>query len=410
MSDGTPSERAVGRRIAFYRQRRGLSQREFARLIDRSETWLSQVERGVRKIDRMTVLERLAGVLEVPLSELAPEAPVVAAAHEELPAATELGLALSSSHALAAVLGTSHEPADVDELSARVAEAWTYTHASEFSQVGAMLVGLLPDLETAARTTEGEAQQAVFAALARAYHACAAVLARMAEPGAAWVAADRAISAAERSGDALLMAEGAFRLTLVFQAARRLDRAQQTAATAAAALEDRAEAGEPEALSIWGALHLQLAVVAARRNDAEAAYEELAIARRAAERLGVDRNDYNTEFGSTNVALHEVAVAVELGDAGRALRGAANVDPSSLSPERQGRFLIDVARAHAQRRNVPGVVETLSRAVEVAPELAPAHPLVQRLVTDMLRSDLADEPGLRELADRLGLSSAMPSM
>ncbi|RKN14090.1 XRE family transcriptional regulator, partial [Micromonospora musae] len=222
MSDGTPSERAVGRRIAFYRQRRGLSQREFARLIDRSETWLSQVERGVRKIDRMTVLERLAGVLEVPLSELAPEAPVVAAAHEELPAATELGLALSSSHALAAVLGTSHEPADVDELSARVAEAWTYTHASEFSQVGAMLVGLLPDLETAARTTEGEAQQAVFAALARAYHACAAVLARMAEPGAAWVAADRAISAAERSGDTLLMAEGAFRLTLVFQAARRL--------------------------------------------------------------------------------------------------------------------------------------------------------------------------------------------
>jgi hypothetical protein len=35
--------------------------------------------------------------------------------------------------------------------------------------------------------------------------------------------------------------------------------------------------------------------------------------------VGDDRNDYETEFGPTNVELHAVAVAVDLGDAGEAL-------------------------------------------------------------------------------------------
>jgi len=34
-------------------------------------------------------------------------------------------------------------------------------------------------------------------------------------------------------------------------------------------------------------------------------------------RLGEDRNDYNTEFGPTNVQLHAVAVAADLGMPGK---------------------------------------------------------------------------------------------
>ena len=43
---------ALGRKIAFFRTARGLSQREFGALVDRSEAWVSQVERGERRIDR----------------------------------------------------------------------------------------------------------------------------------------------------------------------------------------------------------------------------------------------------------------------------------------------------------------------------------------------------------------------
>jgi transcriptional regulator with XRE-family HTH domain len=38
----------TGERIAYHRKRLGLSQVEFAGLIGRSESWVSQVERGVR--------------------------------------------------------------------------------------------------------------------------------------------------------------------------------------------------------------------------------------------------------------------------------------------------------------------------------------------------------------------------
>ena len=168
------------------------------------------------------------------------------------------------------------------------------------------------------------------------------------------------MSAAERAGDPYLVAAGAFRLGFVFLNARRFDQAEETARTAAEALDGRVDADQT-ALSLWGALTLQRALAAARAGHAEAAYEFIEQARQAAERLGPGRNDYNTEFGPLNVAVHEVHVAVELGDAGLALRAAAAVDTSTLSAERQARMLIDVARAHAQRRQPAEVGRAAAR-------------------------------------------------
>ena len=50
-----PTNGPVGERIAIYRRRRGLSQAVLAGLIGRSVSWLSQVERGTRAVDRMSV-------------------------------------------------------------------------------------------------------------------------------------------------------------------------------------------------------------------------------------------------------------------------------------------------------------------------------------------------------------------
>jgi transcriptional regulator with XRE-family HTH domain len=61
---------AVGERIAAYRRRRGLSQAALAGLVGRSESWLSQVERGVRSVDRLSVLLDMARVLHVDVESL----------------------------------------------------------------------------------------------------------------------------------------------------------------------------------------------------------------------------------------------------------------------------------------------------------------------------------------------------
>jgi hypothetical protein len=76
------------------------------------------------------------------------------------------------------------------------------------------------------------------------------------------------------------------------------------------------------------------------------------------------------EFGPTNVTLHQVTVAVELGDACRALRIADEFDPANLSPERRSRYLIELARAHAQRRDIPAAVATIESAYDLASEHA----------------------------------------
>jgi transcriptional regulator with XRE-family HTH domain len=67
----TPSDREpTGQRIARARRRRGLSQAVLAGLAGRSESWLSQVERGKRGVDSHSVLVRLAEVLRVDVEEL----------------------------------------------------------------------------------------------------------------------------------------------------------------------------------------------------------------------------------------------------------------------------------------------------------------------------------------------------
>ncbi|WP_018682301.1 helix-turn-helix domain-containing protein [Actinokineospora enzanensis] len=378
-------ERALGRRIAFHRGKRGLTQGQLGKIIDRSESWVSQVERGARRIDRMSVLETVATALEIDLAELAPEANVVAAVHRPK-AATSLSLTLCASDALHAVL-SDVSSVDVERLSQSAEQAWDHAHGSRYEDLSELLDTLIPELEHATRKTSGAVRRRLSVAKAKVYQSAAAVLSKLGETGAAWVAADRAISAAADAGDPLLMAAGAFRLAIAFQGARRFDQAKRTATTTIDALTGLAASGSEPAIALTGALYLQLAVASARGNEDEDAYRYLDHAAESARGLEADRNDYNTEFGPTNVLLHDVHIAVELGDAGRALRVAAKADTSALSPERRARLLIDLARAHNQRRSPDAVAAALREALRIAPEQVRNHPAVHEVLADALRVD-----------------------
>lgn len=391
-----------GQRVAFLRKKFGYSQAEFARKIGRSETWLSQVERGLRKIDRMSVLERLADALDVPLAELAPEQRVVAAGVADESSSNNLVMALASNDALRALIDSPRR-VDVGEVEDRVERAWEYTHASRYEDLADLLGKLLTDVEVAERHAAEDERERVRRAKARVYMAAAGALSKLGETGPAWVAIDRAMVAAAQVGDPLMIAEAVFRLAITFQVARRFDLATRVASTAAEAIGGIAgvDDAEPATVALYGALHLQLAIAAARSNDADSAYAHLGIAAAAAERIGEGRNDYNTEFGPANVLLHEVAAAVELGDAGRALRVAERADTSRLSRERRARLLVDVASAHAQLRHPGAVVAALTEGMAIAPEQYARNSRVRELVADLLRSDHAANPEVRTLTDKI---------
>ena len=167
-------------------------------------------------------------------------------------------------------------------LRTKARKAWDLTHAGRYTDLADLLRGLVPDLETAARAVPEDQRAEVFELMAATYQACSAALAKLGEPEAAWIAADRAMAAAERAGNPMLVAAGAFRLVFVFIAARHYDQAEETARTAAEALWPMADRGDPQAMSLWGGLTLQRAVIAARVNDPDTAYDQLERARQIA--------------------------------------------------------------------------------------------------------------------------------
>jgi transcriptional regulator with XRE-family HTH domain len=378
--EAVASAQLTGERIAYHRKRLGLSQVEFAGLIGRSDSWVSQVERGVRSVDRLSVLQRVADALGVPVAELrGTDADDSASTDDRPEALAELRLALTGHPAIEVVLGSTPEPLTSErlgQLREMSAQVWPMVHASRYTELAPLAARLVPELEQAVRSpASDELTEAARQLLTDTYQAVAAMMAKVGETDAAWVASDRAAFTAEALDDPLAVAASLFCMAHAFLTLREVGQAQGVAREAVEGLEQQAER-EPTAqtLSLCGAFHLVLAIGAARDNNRPEAHEHLDQARAIADRIGEDRDDFGTEFGPTNVELHAVGVAVDLGDAGLAIDLARRIQPEQLSPERQARYLIDLAHAHAMRRQIGEALRCLEEAERLTPEQTRTRP------------------------------------
>ncbi|MBO1415434.1 helix-turn-helix transcriptional regulator [Streptomyces sp. FH025] len=388
----SPEERrAFGARVAQLRKGRGMSQDQLAAAINRTASWVSQVERGVQPVVRLDVLQLLASGLGVSIQALRPDAPG-STGPESAPSdqSNDLDLArlsLSGHPALDALLADRPREGapDLAQLAADVEQLWQLTHDARFAELSLTITEVLPRLERAARTTGGGTYE-IHLLLSQAYQAVAAAFVRQDEADAAWVAADRAIRAAEQSGQPLHVFASIYRLAHVFVRLRRLDQADHTAGGAVTALRTHMSATNPtpETLSVLGSLHLVLALAAARGGQREQARKEIANAREVAAQLGEDRNDFNLEFGPTNVEIQAVSTAIDLGDAGEALDLGQRINAEHLSPERRSRLLIDLGRAHAQRRHVGEAIDCLLQAEELAPESIRTHVAARATIRELI--------------------------
>jgi transcriptional regulator with XRE-family HTH domain len=408
-----PDSSQVGERISYYRKRLGLSQIEFAGLIDRSESWVSQVERGVRAIDRLSVLQMVADKLNVSVAELRGEDDGIPEqlSGQHTHAFEALRLTLTGHPVPNAVIAPmaigAPEIRELESLRNDHAQVWPMVHESRYSDLAPLLSELITNLELTVRGTgSDEALSEARGLLADTYQAAAAALAKLGDTDAAWIAADRAAFVAETIGSPLSLAASLFRMAHVFLSLSRLPQAEKVARNAADALASRINAGESddETLSLYGAFHLVLAVAAARENQRAKANKFLDRARELATQVGEGRNDFGTEFGPTNVALHAVSIAVELGDAGLALELSQDVDPSNLSPERQARYLIDLALAHDMRRHIGEALRCLQAAETLTPEQTRTHRVARDVARDLLQLSGAHlRTELKELAERFSV-------
>lgn len=405
-----PETYLVGERIAYHRKRLGLSQVEFAGLVGRSESWVSQVERGVRPVDRLSVLQKVADVLAIPVAELRGDEDQDDGLKERPEAFDMIRAALTGHPAIGTILGSGQRatPAsELDTMRQMHGQVWELVHGSRYTELAPILAALIPWLEAASRNTRTETlRHQARELLSDTYQATAAAMSKLGEADAAWIAADRAAFTAEAIDAPLTVAASMFRMAHVFLSLGQIAQAQQVAAATASALEPQitktdAPAG---ALPLYGSFQLVLAIAAARDNDRSQAHAHLDTAREIAARTGEGRDDYGTEFGPSNVAIHAVAVAVELGDAGHALDLARDIEPSDLSPERRSRYLIDLASAHAMRRQIGEAIRDLTEAETIAPEQTRTHRIAREVTRDLLQlSGLRPRPELRELAERFGI-------
>lgn len=220
----------------------------------------------------------------------------------------------------------------------------------------------------------------------------------------AWTAAEQADHAASTADDTSGLAAAAYQRTCALLRAGHSDRAEDTAMTTL----DGLSGTDPQSLTWRGSLTLISAITAARRGDAPETARRLDMAGAFAGQLGEDSNLGWMAFGPTNVQIHRLSAAVALGDPRSALAAAEHIDVRRLPEGLQGRrarFFLDSAWAHAQLREDAEAVIHLLDTERVAPELVRVNPSVHGLIGELLTRRRHQLPGLRGLAERVGVEA-----
>ena len=383
---GASDALTVGERIAFYRRRRGLTQAVLAGLVGRSEDWLSKIERGDRPLRRLDVLADVAKALRVTVGDLLGQPALLedeAQRDDDVPAVRD---ALMAPRRLSRVLFASKPASAVDpKATSRFAEhCWADFQAGHIGRV----VSALPALIASAQALEDGSTSSSrdgWAVSARIHHLAASTMSKIGEADLAWIAAERAMQAADQSDDPLVLASAARSGTHALLSVGRYDDAMQLGQTAAAWLAGQVKNGDEEALSLLGMLFLRSAVAAARQQDRGETRGLLGRAKSAAERLGRDVNYWQTGFGPTNVRLHELSTALDLGDVAEVVEHGPSVAVEDLPVERAATHQIDLARALSYVARDEDAMTTLLDAERKAPQLVRHSAAVRETVRTMYR-------------------------
>jgi hypothetical protein len=301
-------------------------------------------------------------------------------------------------------LGNPSNPISIADLERSVSRVWSAYQSSKFGFVIAELQRLLPLALSTVESSTGEVAEQARTQMAYLYQVAAAVLTKVGETDLAFICADRGDRLIQDTSN--LAARVSVQRTIAHALLSNTQFDDALAVVDQTLIAARNVSRTPDLLSAIGTTHLVGAMVSARSKDRILARRHLAGAQRAAEALGADANHLWTAFGPTNVAIHEVAVAAELGDYQRAAHLGGLVDPSPMPMERQVRHNLEVARALHFRHAQTDALARVLTAESMAPEQVRRHFLTHSLVHEWLRSRrLRSTAELHGLARRTGVLS-----
>ncbi|MEU8083170.1 helix-turn-helix transcriptional regulator [Micromonospora sp. NPDC049101] len=428
------NELPVGRRVAQWRVRRNMTQQQFADRLGKSKSWVDKVERGVRRLERVSNLREVAETLRIDVEVLLATRPL-----RPTPVAAGVDgirTALARYH----LRGTTRPPL-VEELRARLDHAeQSYRHARYPA-----LLALLPGLLDAAREAQAARPGVTDALLARVYALTALVLVKVDQGELAWLAADRAMAAAQATDAPQVAAVATVSLSQALRSRGRRRSALDAALVAADRLGAfRAGDDSPVVSSLRGTLLIQAALAAAGGKDHHGTRRALDQATEIAGKLGADGNGAGggsgtdgaglggEGFGGTGlggagfggaglggVGFGGVGFGRAVVEAGRVVAEAALGDVTTatarherlvageewrwLPPEHRAAYLLDVARAYALAGDMLRAGRTLLDAERAAHSEVHDRPAVRKLVAVVWRS--ADAPaGIVQLATTLGVA------
>jgi transcriptional regulator with XRE-family HTH domain len=396
--DGEPR---IGMNVRAARRSRGMSLETLAGLTGRSKGWLSKIENGHARLERRQDIAAIAEALQVSADTLV-GAPA--------PGIRPGGQTYNVTPLQRALLDAApDDPPDiparsVETLREEVERADTALREADHATVIRVLGDAIGELCVHAATGDEPGRAAALRLLVRACGSdgtCA--LRQIGETNLAWVAGERARQAAELLGDPIWKAAAAFGRA---HARNSANKPKGLMITPRLANETEPHIGDDRfAHEAYGMLRLSAALACAVENDHRGAAEQAAEAARLADRDG-ERPEAWELFGPANVGVWRTTLAVEAGEAGKALAYADRVEPRDLaSHNRRASLRLEKARAFAMLGKETQAIAELRQAERLSPAQTRNQPLIRELVTDMLTRARREAGGrdLRGLAWRMNL-------
>ena len=379
--------------VLYWMRRRGMTRQIFADRMGRSLSWVDKIRAGDRQLDRLSVLRQIAGVLDVPLAVLID--PEEAQRRRTCPDDHEIEAirqALGRYDAIANVYrldGDVLPEPNLAILERAVRFGWMAFQASNYQAVGQLLAGLIRDAQAAVWQLDGDDRRQAQSWLSRTYQLAASTAFKLGNAELGWVAADRGIQIAEQTGDLTLIGCAANRVGHALMATHQGGDAVTLIKSAAHRLEPHLHGADPAFASAYGMLLLMGSIAAARIDQAADVRDLQNEALDVAGRLGPDRNENWSAFGTTNVLVHRVSALADMQSGGRVIEAAAEIptgDLMRLPRERRVSHLLDVTRGHLQTGQRDEAAVLLLDADQLAPEEVRCRHKTTLIITELVRS------------------------